>query len=305
MGNGPRLISAVRIWERAPHNAFTDLIRYRDRWWCTFREAETHGNSVGTLRVLVSDEGEEWSSAAELTEDGVDLRDPKLSVMPDGRLMLLAGGSLYAGRHYLIRSPRVSFSADGFEWSAPTRLLSEDHWLWRVTWHNGVGYAISKLGEGADPRRGFLYTTHDGLEWRWVAELRPPDGSWTVSETTLRIMPDGEMVALIRPDWIGNSRPPYTEWSFTHLQISLGGPNFIRLPSGELWGAARCDDASDSPRTALARMSRDHFEPLLFLPSGGDCSYPGLHWHEELLWLSYYSSHEAKASIYIARVSVT
>ena len=40
----------------------------------------------------------------------------------------------------------------------------------------------------------------------------------------------------------------------------------------------------------------------LELPSGGDCSYPGMVWHEGLLWMSYYSSHEGKTSIYLAKV---
>ncbi|HAA77860.1 TPA: exo-alpha-sialidase, partial [Candidatus Latescibacteria bacterium] len=75
-----------------------------------------------------------------LTEDGIDLRDPKISLMPDGRLFLLMGGSLNAadGR-YLTRSPRVAFSEEGRTWTAPTKVLAEDHWLWRVTWHGDVG----------------------------------------------------------------------------------------------------------------------------------------------------------------------
>jgi hypothetical protein len=40
----------------------------------------------------------------------------------------------------------------------------------------------------------------------------------------------------------------------------------------------------------------------LKLPSGGDTSYAGLVWHDDLLWISYYSSHESKTSIYLARV---
>ncbi len=305
MASEPHLVSVARIWDRAPHSAFTDLLRHRGRWWCTFREATDHGRSIGTLRVLVSDDGAAWTSAAEVVEEGIDLRDPKLSVMPDGRMLLLAGGSVFRGTTYLTRSPRVSISDDGMAWSPPARVLAEDHWLWRVTWHDGVGYSVSKLGEADNPRRGFLYTTRDGLEWQWVTELRPPDGSWTVSETTLRIMPDGEMIALIRPDWIGSSRPPYTEWSFAHLPQSLGGPNFIRIPSGDLWAGARCSDAAGAPVTALARMSRDAFDVALVLPSGGDNSYPGMVWHEERLWISYYSSHEGKANIYIAKVSLS
>jgi hypothetical protein len=44
--------------------------------------------------------------------------------------------------------------------------------------------------------------------------------------------------------------------------------------------------------------------PILQLPSGGDTSYPGLVWRDGFLWVSYYSSHEAKTSIYLAKVEI-
>jgi hypothetical protein len=43
---------------------------------------------------------------------------------------------------------------------------------------------------------------------------------------------------------------------------------------------------------------------FLKLPSGGDTSYAGLYWHEGFLWVSYYSSHESKTSIYLAKVKI-
>jgi hypothetical protein len=43
---------------------------------------------------------------------------------------------------------------------------------------------------------------------------------------------------------------------------------------------------------------------LLRLPSGGDTSYPGLVWHNDMLYISYYSSHEGKTCIYLAKVKV-
>ena len=54
----------------------------------------------------------------------------------------------------------------------------------------------------------------------------------------------------------------------------------------------------------LARMTPTSYEPVLWLPSGGDCSYPGMVEHEGLLWMSYYSSHEGKTSIYLAQIEV-
>jgi hypothetical protein len=52
----------------------------------------------------------------------------------------------------------------------------------------------------------------------------------------------------------------------------------------------------------IANMSMDGLRPVLTLPSGGDCSYPGMVWHRGLVWVSYYSSHEGKTSIYLAKV---
>ena len=37
---------------------------------------------------------------------------------------------------------------------------------------------------------------------------------------------------------------------------------------------------------------------------GGDTSYPGPVLHEGLLWVSYYSGHEGKVSIYLAQVEL-
>jgi len=35
-------IEVKKIWDRAPHNAFTDLIRYKSYFYCTFREGMSH-----------------------------------------------------------------------------------------------------------------------------------------------------------------------------------------------------------------------------------------------------------------------
>ena len=297
-GPKPEIISVERIWDRAAYNSFTDLTRFQGRWYCTFREGVTHAGDIGVVRVLVSEEAKNWRSAGLLTEEDIDLRDPKLSVMPDGRLILLMGGIVNEQGKYWTRSPRVSFSSDGRAWTAPRRVLAEDHWLWRVTWHKGRGYCLSKLNEGKRPRRGFLYTTTDGLQWDYITEFMVEG----VSETTLRFMPDDEMIALIRPDWIGHSRPPYKEWTFHKMKHRIGGPNFLRLPDGSMWASGRRYHDGGSASTVLARMTRQSYEPVLTLPSGGDTSYAGMVWHDNLLWMSYYSSHESKTSIYLAKI---
>ena len=69
-----------------------------------------------------------------------------------------------------------------------------------------------------------------------------------------------------------------------------------------MWASGRRYHDGGSASTVLARMTRQSYEPVLTLPSGGDTSYPGMVWHEKLLWMSYYSSHESKTSIYLAKI---
>jgi hypothetical protein len=52
-------------------------------------------------------------------------------------------------------------------------------------------------------------------------------------------------------------------------------------------------------------MTRDgKLTPIAMLPSGGDNSYPGLVFHDGVVWARSYSSHEGKTSIYLAKVKV-
>ncbi|MCH2571214.1 MAG: glycoside hydrolase [Planctomycetes bacterium] len=318
-GEAPEVVSVQKIWDHGKWNGTTDLIRFQDKWWCSFREANSHAGGEGLARILVSHDGTDWKLAATLSERRLDLRDPHLSIMPNGKLMCILAATRWGhddknswdGRSQaLTRSPRVSFSTDGFNWTTPKQVLAEDHWLWRVTWNKGIGYCMSKLGEGRDPRRLMLYTTTDGLEWNWVCEPRLPDNTWNGSETTLRFLPDDTLIALTRPHWVGSSQPPYREWKWTRFASyqedsrfgDIGGPNFIRLPDGSLWGSGRL--YAPRKRTVLARMTATSYEPVLDIPSGGDNSYPGMVWHDGRLWLSYYSGHEGKANIYLAKIRI-
>ena len=300
----PEIVSVRKVWDAAPHNAFTDLIRFRDAWFLTFRESEGHVGGNGKLRVLTSADGERWESAALLAEEGIDLRDPKLSVTPDGRLMIVAGGSVYDGKTFKGRQPRVAFSQDGHTWTPTTRVLAEGDWLWRVTWHGGRAYGCSYDYRDSDreaDRSLKLYASDDGVTYELVTTLRVPN---LANETTVRVLPDGEMLALVRREsgnrrgWIGSSRPPYTDWTWNETEHRLGGPNFIALPDGSLLAGTR----GSGPTTVLARMDRTSLTPILTLPSDGDTSYPGLVMHDGLLWVSYYSSHEGKSAIYLAKV---
>ncbi|MCA9088271.1 MAG: exo-alpha-sialidase, partial [Planctomycetaceae bacterium] len=62
-----QLRDVQRIWDKAPHNAFTDLLFHEGRWYCVFREGSAHVSPDGALRVLTSTDGEHWESLALVT----------------------------------------------------------------------------------------------------------------------------------------------------------------------------------------------------------------------------------------------
>lgn len=299
----PTLVSVTRIWNKGKHNAFTDLVRYRGKFYCTFREGDGHVGGDGAIRVLVSDDGSKWTSAANVTEQGIDLRDPKFSITPDNRLMIVCGGSVYkGGRKILGRQPRVMFSKDGSTWSEPKRVLTEGDWLWRVTWHRGYAYGVSyRSPTKAKEWATTLYRSKDGLKWSKVTDLEIPNRP---NETTLRFDGDGRMIALARREagnrhgWIGVAKAPYKKWTWTDCGHRLGGPNFIVLDNGKMWAGSR--SYPGGAKTVLATMTAKSYKPVLTLPSRGDTSYPGLVLHMGRLWMSYYSSHQGRTSIYLA-----
>ena len=297
----PTIVEVNKIWDQAPHNAFTDLVRFKDTWYCTFRESDAHVGGNGKIRILTSTDRSAWESAALIEETGIDLRDPKLSVTPENALMMLAGGSVYEGEKLVGRQPRVAFSAEGRTWTPTERIMREGDWLWRVTWHDGRCYGVSYSADG----NLYLASSADGRQYEivtvWCLQGR-------ANETTLRFKDDGTMVALVRRDGdpgeglIGHSNPPYTAWTWAITAHRIGGPEFIILPDGAMWAAGRYYPGGATTR--LFRMTADNIEPVLELPSGGDTSYPGMVWHDGLLWVSYYASHEGKTSIYLANIKV-
>lgn len=305
------LIWVQRIWDRAEHSAFTDLIAFKGRYFCAFREGSGHipGHN-GVIRVIESIDAQAWVSVALLDEAGVDLRDPKLSITPESRLCVNMGGSIYHGSQRLKMESRVAFSnAEGGDFSAPqpipvpTQVRTEMDWLWRITWHEGTAWGAVQQVPTGQPRTLQLLRSEDARAWQWVHTMQVP----FPSETTLRFLSDGRMMALIRRSgpapsvgWVGLAAPPFTDWSYQELDRPLGGPNVVALPDGGWLAGSR--DSQQRTVVGLLQPETAQFTPLVHLPSGGDASYPGFVVEPEQgrVLVSYYSSHEGKTAIYLA-----
>ncbi len=299
------LIAVDKIWHAAPHNAFTDLVRFNDNWFCVFREGAAHVSPDGALRVITSTDGAEWKSAALIKSDWADLRDAKITLTPEGGLMLSGAGALHEKADGLHQS-MVWFSEDGVKWSEGIAVADRNFWLWRVTWQATTAWGVGYATDGGGFVR--LYRSDDGRTFRTAIDRLFDEGS--PNEATLRFLDDGTALCLLRREGgtrtaqLGRAAPPFEEWTWLDLGKRIGGPNMIVLPDGTVIAAGRLYDGES--RTALCRVDTEkgRLHEILALPSGGDTSYPGLIWHDGLLWVSYYSSHERKAAIYLAKVKL-
>ena len=292
MGTGPELLSVDMVWEGARHCAFTDLARFKGHWLLAFREASSHMLCPGKIRLLASEDGRAWESAALVDRRGVDFRDPKLCRAPGGRLDLLFGASPIKAGRYAGRSTLVCRSSDGLGWDDPRSVTGDGDWLWRAERFRGSSWGISYRLPSKRRWTVHLMESESGLEYRERAALAVPG---LPSEATLRFRGE-EAIALVRREsgkagaWIGRSRPPYSSWTWREAPFHLGGPNFLVLPDGRMLAAGRIWKGG-SPRVALLSMTPTSLAPILELPSGGDCGYPGMVLYSGELWLSYYSSH--------------
>jgi hypothetical protein len=301
----PKLLSARRIWDAAPHNAFTDLIRFNDEFLCVFREGSGHVAPDGKIRVISSRDGTNWTATALIAQNNRDLRDPKIVRMPDGTLMIYAAAA-DRPKTPITHQSIAAFSKDGRHWSEPVDVAEKNFWLWRLAWRDNVGYGVAY--ETAGEKLVRLYKTTDGKQFETVVPNLFDEQS--PNESGLAFEPDGTLLCLLRRDGqpghgsFGQAKAPYTKWEWKDVGAKIGGPQLIRLKDGRLIGAARLYDGG--ARASVVQIDRPtgRLTELLKLPSGGDCSYPGIvEWQNEL-WISYYSSHEGKTAIYLARVEL-
>ena len=191
----------------------------------------------------------------------------------------------------------------------------------------------------------------DGLGWwrHWVTMLDVGE-AWArygPAEPALGVTGQDRLACVVRlegePALLGTAAYPYLAWTWRALPCEVHAPALAQVP-GLGWvlagrrkvepggQALTMDDARQRPRRTIG--TRERATPATYdtalwaldveaaslrllraLPSGGDCSYPGLVWdgeRQELL-CAYYSQHErptkqtgwpVAADIYLARLAV-
>ena len=314
------IVDVKMIWNGAVHSAFTNLNYLNGKFYCVFREGVAHSGGTGNVRVLVSDDcWNNWQSTALLEYGGRDMRAGNITLMPDGRYMItgaVGGVGTYA-----------SFSNDAATWSPPQIVIGKPWWLYRSVWRGDTCWG---LANDCWIERKFvanLVKSSDGINWTvHLADIiEHPDGAHRqdveASESILRfdaasnnayaVIRRNNSTTLFGKSSVGSN---FKDWSWYDLAnedeqfICIGGPEMIETPYGWIVGG-RMWDGFAAPHTGLAYLDvvNNSMEKILELPSRGDVdnSYPGFVWHDNLLYVSYYSKHEGNCRIYMAKIRLT
>lgn len=300
----PQVEFVKKIWGDAPHSAFTDLTYYKGYWYVVFREAESHHSKDGNgvIRVIRSQDTDNWETVKVISDERYDLRDSKFAITPKGRLMInyfCVPDTVKGAQSQLLES-RIIISDDGVKWGVERNINLPNEVVWRIKWYKGFAYTITYQANGSVA----LYKSSNGVNFKQVTKL-PLKGF--PNEASIEFMPDGKMLAIIREEqkpnrtYLGESYPPYTSWKFTETPKFAGGPNLIKLPDNNLLASFRQYE-NGVGKLWLAKVEDKKLTEVIDIKSSGDCGYAGMIWKDDALWISYYSTHEQKANIYLAKV---
>lgn len=316
------------------HNAFTDLCFWRDAYWLTYRRGSAHISHDGEIIVMRSEDLRRWRKFASLKTAGDD-RDPKLCAVKD-RLYVYFGTWLpkpeeWPDKYYGPLVTHVSFTNDGFNWSNPIRVYEENHWLWRVRYHDGIFYSPAYgWSDPGEKHRSFLdlLVSDDGLHWKKHSRIAETGDQ--SNEADLLFREDDETWCIARssrsPDHslFYHSKPPYREWKRINLKVTIHCPILFKCGDKILVAGRRRIESPWIPQHMPAGNTgiftvkeRGIVEPFFALPSCGDAAYPGvLPSGRDRFIVSYYSQHAYlsgvinapsplnAADIYIAEISL-
>ncbi len=322
-GESPTVsVTQIRqVFDNGEHNAFTDLIRYHDRYYLTFRSCpDGHGvNDSASVLILSSEDTQEWHLVHQFSIPQRDPRDPHFLAFQDR--LLVYTGTWYAdpsGQFDLNQHLGYAvWSHDGRQWSDPKPLEGTfGHYIWKASTYEGraflcgrrkTGFAVGPKGEGRAVQSALL-ESQDGLNWRFRSLFQTEFGD----ETAFLFEPDGTILAIgrrgSRTAQFLRAAPPYTDWVRKDLDRYIGGPLFIRWGKRLVIGGRKFTE-SRGPKTFLGWFQAGEIHEFAELPSAGDNSYPGfIALSPTKALISWYSSHETDengnqtTAIYLAQL---
>ena len=146
-----RVSSVRQLFNDGNHNAFTDLCRFRDRLYLTFRSCPDGHMLFTSSRIVVlsSVDGSDWQPVHTFSVANRDVRDPHLLVFND-KLFVYTGAWWVNPDNADDRDVNdhlgfCAWSEDGANWHGPRMLDgTHGHYIWRAAAHGATAYLIGR-----------------------------------------------------------------------------------------------------------------------------------------------------------------
>ena len=299
----PKLISSKTGYK----GFFTDLTKFDSTLICVFREAKTHTSRDGKIAVIRLIKGSDWkwNKIATIEIPFVDLRDPKIIQNSDQKLMLLATGvypETEISDNEVIKKYQSFYweSDDGLIWKYKGKVSEQDLWLWSLHKNESGIYSISYSVGKKSTRQGRKVRLHKFNDEKFdiLTELKHPllENEFQPSEAAITTLQNGNMVIVIRRkrglnSVLGTSKPPYTDWSFSELPISIEGQALITIKNKTILAGRDLKDNKKKLSMMVLQLEKPYIEQKYRVsPSKGDFAYPGLEFFNNHLCMSYYKN---------------
>ncbi len=297
-----------RVYHNGEHNAFTDLIKWKDKFWLTFRSCPDGHMVFPTSKIIVlsSPDTKEWKEEYSFSVPKRDVRDPHFLKFK-GKLFIYTG-TWYSGEGELPREEYdlnkhlgyAAWSEDGKTWNGPRQLEGTyGHYIWKAASYDGKAYLCGRRKKAYSSGAGetkivqsAVLESDDGLIWKFSSLFQENRGD----ETAFLFEKDGSLLAVSRtsggaPAQLVRSKVPFSEWTRKDFPFYIGGPHLAKWGDRYLVGGRR--NSKDGPKTGLYWLVGDELKSFAILPSGGDNSYPGfVAFDDKHGIVSWYSSHE-------------
>lgn len=131
----------TRVVSDGQHNAFTSLVRWRDRYWLAYRAGNSHSPAVpGQIVIRTSADGRDWTAQTTLHTGGDD-RDPRFFVSPDDELYVYWGTYVpfqcltvptMPSNGAVLVSHLAQYMPGRGAWTRPMAFGRVNYWVWSI-----------------------------------------------------------------------------------------------------------------------------------------------------------------------------
>jgi hypothetical protein len=294
------------------HNAFTDLLFWRDSFWLIYVSSPSHFKSKESRLVLLrSSDAHNWREVKRFDGNGEDIRDPKLAIVQGQMFLYALLNKQFDPEPYKTIAAR---SNDGLSWSPFIEVTPEGWLVGRpITLDELVWYAPAHR---IDHGTAALLRSTDGVNWM-IHSIIFEGKEERADETAIQFLQDGRIIAATRLEagssifgspqagtLISVAVSPFTTWTqITKSHVTrLDGPTLFRVED-QVYAVGRSQPKVAAPfqglgsaiskkRTALF-LVKENAEGLIHLtdlPSCGDTSYAGVAIANGKALISYYTN---------------